>query len=383
MKVLAVLLLLAAGAAPCLWDSDTLDTELRGLPDAFDLVTGRWHRHSDAYYRERVRRLGGKVDATLAELDDLAVAHEHLGERAQAIEVMQQKAALLAKQPDREHQYRYLANLGTFYAHDGNYPAALVELKKAVALNPAAHFGRENFQIALIEYAAAAKAEPALWAQRSFLRHADYYLGCGFLRSLVEEEHDGNRELDWDRAYEAIGGMLRFGGREGPELYRSLGELFLVKEHLNLAWWAFRHAIERGHPAQEQLLGNLRYIEKHWQEAEAVHLVKATGVRAPSEVEYAAIRASADRWLATFHELETAAIERGEDVSGDVALRQLLAEADRRVPRPSTPRWWSGPELVVGGTAVILALWGFDKWRRRRRMAASGSPGGTTRLTQV
>lgn len=367
MKTLAVLGLLAVTAAPCLWDSDTLDTELRGLPEAFDLVTGRWHRHSDAYYRERVVRLGGKAEPTLAELDDLAVAHEHLGERAQAIEVMQRKAALLAKNPDREHEYRYLANLGTFYAHDGNYAAALVELKKAVALNPDAHFGRELFQIELIEYAAAAKVEPALWSRRSFLRHAGYYLEWRGSRGGLDREEDGVRDLDWDRAYKAIGGMLRFGGREGPELYRSLGELFLEKEHKNLAWWSFRHAIERGHPAPEQLQGILRHIEEGWRSAEAANIGRSTGVRAPSEAEYAAIRTSATRWLAAFHELEAAAIARGEDVSGDVALQALLGEADRRVPRPSLPRGWSTKELAVGAVVAIIALWGLDKWRRTRR----------------
>ena len=48
MKAVAAFALLAFAAVPCYWDSDTLDTELRGLPDAFDLVVGRWHRHGDA-----------------------------------------------------------------------------------------------------------------------------------------------------------------------------------------------------------------------------------------------------------------------------------------------------------------------------------------------
>ena len=58
--------------APCLWDRDTLATELRGLPKALDLVLGKWHRHSEAYYRERIERLAGKEPLTLAECDALA-----------------------------------------------------------------------------------------------------------------------------------------------------------------------------------------------------------------------------------------------------------------------------------------------------------------------
>lgn len=48
MKAAFAAQLLALPAAPCLWESDTFNTELRGLPDAFDLVVGRWHRHGDA-----------------------------------------------------------------------------------------------------------------------------------------------------------------------------------------------------------------------------------------------------------------------------------------------------------------------------------------------
>jgi len=89
-------------------------------------------------------------------------------------------------------------------------------------------------------------------------------------------------------------------------------------------------------------------------------------VRAPTEAEYTAIRISADRWFGAFHELETSAIARGEDVGGDVALQALLAEADRRVQRPSLPRGWSMKELVAGAIVALIALWGLDKWRRTR-----------------
>ncbi|MCA8976512.1 MAG: hypothetical protein KDC98_17460 [Planctomycetes bacterium] len=379
MKAILLLGTIAALMAPCLWDSDTLDTELRGLPDAFDLVTGRWHRHGEAYYRERIARLGAKPHPTLAELDDLAVAFERVGERERAVAVMAKKAEALAAAPDREHEYRRLANLGTFHAHAGRYDEAVVELRQAVALNPAAHFGRERLQIRLIEYAAAARQEPSRWTQQSFLRYAGYPFGSFPSRAFADPAQDGEPtfvddveidcDLDWDQAYRAVGGMLRFGGREGPELYRALGELFLEKEHLNLAWWAFRHAIERDHPAAEVLTQQLARIADHWREAESVHTMQlaGTGVRAPTEAEYTAIRASADRWLATFQELEAAAVARGEDVASDATLAALLAEADRRVPRPAAPRGWSSLELLLAGLALIAAVVAVHAVHRRRR----------------
>lgn len=372
-KTIALLLACVSAATPCLWDSDTLDTELRGLPDAFDMVTGRWHRHGDAYYRQRVERLAAKRELTLAEHDDLAVAYEHLGDREHAIAVMHRKAKALAVTPDADHEYRRLANLGTFYAHQGYYDAALVELKQAVALNPKAHFGRERFQIELIEYVAAAQREPARWSEQTFLMHAGYHDWYQFRSWLVDSDEEGQpvfarahgeRDLDEAAAYEAIGGMLRWGGREGPELYRTLGELFLMRGDLNLAWWALHRAIDRGHPAAARLRVCMSYIEEHWRGARRAD--HDTGVRAPTPAEYAAIRANADRWLATFQDLEAQAIERGEVVGSDAVLAALLAEADRRVPRPSLPRDWTTTELGLAAVALLLVLGALQRWRHGR-----------------
>ncbi len=367
------LVLAPAALLPCIWDSDTLESELRGLPEAFDLVTGRWHRHSDAYYRERLERLGGERELTLAELDDLAVAHERLGDRDAAIAVMARKQKALTNTPDDEHRYRYHANLGTFLAHAGRFDEGLVELRRAVAINPDAHFGRERYQIELIEYIAAAKRDPTLWSSTSFLRHANYQPRPGksiYWFVVAEQGLDtspwrNDRELDWNEAYEAASGMLRFGGIEGPELYRTLGELFLMKEHLHLAWWSFRHAIERGHPASDVLRKSCANIVAHQREAET-HV--SQGNVPPSESFYAEQRASADRWLAAFQELEAAAIARGEDVRSDAALQALLATADAREPRLSLPwnfsmwQWFYG----VLGAGFLLCL--IDRIRRRRRV---------------
>ena len=88
MKSLLAITFFGVALAPCLWDRDTLATELRGLPKALDMVLGKWHRHSEAYYRERIERLAGKERLTLGECDDLAVAYEHVRDRDKAIAVL-------------------------------------------------------------------------------------------------------------------------------------------------------------------------------------------------------------------------------------------------------------------------------------------------------
>jgi len=378
MKSLLAIMLVGVAMTPCLWDSDTLATELRGLPDALDVVLGKWHRHSEAYYRERIERLAAKEPLTLAECDDLAVAYEHVDERDDAIKVMAKKAELLAATPDREHQYRYHANLGTFYAHAGRFDDALVELRKAVAINPDAHFGREIFQIELIEYIAAARKDPLLWQRFSFLRHAGYRMNIHVARGGLmywpdqsqrwDKDWDGKRPLDLDKAWKGIVGMLRFGGLEGPELYRSLAEWFLAKEHLNLAWWALERAIERGHPAADLLRKGQLGIESHWKEA------GKRAPKAPSRHEIDARRAWADAWVAAFQQAETEAIARGEDVRSDEALKRLLAIADEARPDDGggddggedkfawrTVALWS----VVAGAGLLFAILLLQRSRSR------------------
>lgn len=354
-------------AAPCLWDTDTIDTELRGLPDALDLVTGRWHRHGEAYYRERVERLGKATELSLADHDDLAVAYEKLGDQTAALDVMARKAERLAVTPDADHEYRRLANVGTFHAHAGRYDEALVALRAAVALNPAAHFGREKYQIAVIEIVQKAQTRPELLRETSLLNQVEPGVDLGFFYLFRGE---GRRPLP-DEVYQGVAGMVRFGGRDSALLFGLLGEVFLARGDLNLAWWALQRAIERGHPASERIRQSLRGLEEHWRDG---FVPTNSRVAIPTIGLYQKVRANADRWLATFQELEAAALLRGDDVRSDAAVAALVAEADRRVPRVSLPMslgWWDSFFLVcllagVGGLVVQTV-----RARRRRAMPPS------------
>jgi tetratricopeptide (TPR) repeat protein len=358
LKAWALLLVL-----PCIWDSDTLDDELRGLPEAFDLVVGKWHRHGDAYYRQRIDTLAGRSDLTFGQQDDLAVAYERLGDRKRAIEVMHDKGRLLERQDDAEHRYRYLANLGTFLVHSGDLEAGLVPLREAVARNPDAHFGRERFQIELIEYVMAARRDPGLWA-KGFLPFAGYRAASMFYRS------SGDRQLEWEQAYRGIAGMLRYGGIEGAVLYRTLGDLFLWQSHLHLAWWSYQRAIERGHPSPDTLRHEIERIESHWRDANQLNSKKTP---IPTQQEYVARRAAADRWLATFQRLEAEALHRGEDVRSDAALRRLLEAT--AAAQPSSADQGHGQKspssvtFIVIGALVLMGLVMLD--RRRRAMLAA------------
>lgn len=95
MRSRTLALTVLAIAAPtcgqaCLWDYDTLAMERRQFPQAQELVAGHFLRHSDAYYEWRITDRNGKAVAerSAADLDDLAVAYDKLGDHDKAIIVI-------------------------------------------------------------------------------------------------------------------------------------------------------------------------------------------------------------------------------------------------------------------------------------------------------
>ncbi len=156
--------LLVSVALACLWDSDTLAVELAGLPGVEQVVYGDVDRMPPAYYRHRRDRVAALIDAgtaTAADHDDGAVAADRLGDHDQAIAWMQAKRALPGLTDD--DRYRTEANQGTFHAHRWlsggadrsdltDLDQALAYLDAALALNPDAHFGREQVQRDLIAW---------------------------------------------------------------------------------------------------------------------------------------------------------------------------------------------------------------------------------------
>src|SRR5438045_1025257 len=140
---------LARPAAACLWDYDTILDEKRGLPGVAEILAGKWERHSRFFYENRVKRattLLAREPGNLAAYDDLAVAYEKLGDQDCAIEVT------LRKDKIKPGEYTTHANLGTFYLHKGDFENGIAHIRKALEINPDAHFGREKYQLMAAEY---------------------------------------------------------------------------------------------------------------------------------------------------------------------------------------------------------------------------------------
>jgi tetratricopeptide (TPR) repeat protein len=157
----------------CMWDPDTLKQELTGLPNVESVIAGGTPRNPPLYYEMRIERLKKRLaDAPndLDAYDGIAVAFDRLKQSSDAILWMDKKKQAMdaihydkSKEPQPNHEYKYYANLGTFYAHrwlkTKDKEKDLSDIKKAEKLisfaikeNPNAHFGREIYQLEAISW---------------------------------------------------------------------------------------------------------------------------------------------------------------------------------------------------------------------------------------
>ncbi len=221
LVVTLIVLLPVSPLAACLWDSETLLQERERFPNTLELITGKFLRHSDEYYRwrldDRLAKLNDDPDNDRW-LDDVAVSHEKLGEHQEAIAIAKSQ---LERNPDR---YESLANIGTFLIHDGQYQKGLEFIDRALEVNPDAHFGREKYQRALVRYILKmfpdGKIEFPIVKRGAEPIEFDSFLA----QELVGEK----RALNHDEIQEAIrgvSGMMRFSRHDHPVLLEVLAQL--------------------------------------------------------------------------------------------------------------------------------------------------------------
>lgn len=226
--ILLLIVLIPAPLAACLWDSDTLEEERRQFPSVLELITGKFLRHSPAFYEWRIadrkKRLIEEPE-NVALYDDLAVAYEKTGQTDLAIET------ILKKEEISPGLYETYANLGTFYIHAGRLEEGLQEIEKAIEINPEAHFGREVYQKLLVEYVLSKKRAHILKLPMS-----DEYDGRPFGFAVHVMLSKWEVGADWpaspsssetQAATKGVLGMMRFGNFDSPVLLEALASLLL------------------------------------------------------------------------------------------------------------------------------------------------------------
>ncbi|MHC4934944.1 MAG: tetratricopeptide repeat protein [Planctomycetota bacterium] len=360
LPLLLLLLLPTAPVRGCLWDYDTLQMERSAFPSALELITGDFRRHSDEYYQWRVRNRTSRLPTDLAALtpeqypliDDLAVAHDKLGDPARGIALLD---AVLSLAPDR---YEALANRGTLKVHAGDLDGGLVDLRRALEVNPDAHFGREIVQVRLIEWLrsrreAGTEARPLTTPQRS---HAAEGTGFESFRLGLEPP------LSRSDAIEGLLGMVRFGIHDSPVLLEVLGELLHADGHKRTAARAYLRAMD-GAQSVEEWRGYRSC-------AEAALSMQTPAPGQPKELELRELEATyreelkrADAAFAELRENEKRWIAAGEDV--DARYAELYypgsaaggkTEGAPKNPAAGNPLARVSLLTLLGGLLLVFAI---------------------------
>lgn len=222
-KVLFLLFALTISRSyPCGWDWDTMKMEKQTFPSIHELIMGKFIRHSKAFYywriKDRTERLTLYPDS-LELIDDLGWAYDKIGEHEKAINIFLEKEK---KQPG---VYETYANLGTCYIHNMELQKGVKYLKKAIEINPDAHFGREIYQIHLVEYVLSKSDSTGQF--KLPLGHNNnnfyHYLYQHHIKDQIAQGSNFKKELA--KAIKGISGMMHFGNHKSPVLLETLGDL--------------------------------------------------------------------------------------------------------------------------------------------------------------
>lgn len=239
----------ARPARACLWDYDTFKEESLSRKDVAQVVSGDLRKHSRAFYEAKVAYTRPMIDGGKApkeRYDDLAVALAKLGQLDEALRVLDAKEARFPG------EYTTMANRGTFLGMKGDLQGSLDLLKAAVAKWPDAHFGRERYQLQLLEHLLAVAKDPALAGKRNLLGLEMDVGNAGIHGVSWSRRRDKQKGKDSKvpaQAVEALVGMIRFGeAQDLPMVWSALGWALLWQGDTQLAVRAMRRAELLGDP---------------------------------------------------------------------------------------------------------------------------------------
>lgn len=392
---LAILAGLAAPAFACMWDVDTLMMERQRFPDALELITGKFLRHTPEYYQWRIKDRTARLKSepeNLAIYDDLAVAYDKTGQQDKAIETM------LAKEKLKPGLYETAANLGTFYIHAGQLEKGLDHIERAIEINPDAHFGREIYQKRLVEYVLSKRKDGKLSLPldsgdrtstttnddgeeivREYRSHGARDRGSLVFLTPTDDARIDEEELD--KALQGVLGMMRFGHYDSPVLLEVVGDLLRAREHPGDAnRLAARAYLKASYETKDAA------VKKKYRELAGESLLMQLGPRIGTdsmtvdEVEqyFATELAEAEAWYAEVAADEQAWIAAGEDVDARFAekyYQQPAVTLSVNEKRRKTPDEFLLTALLIAGSvfltvliAFIVAIFFAIRWWKRRKL---------------
>ena len=338
-----LLIIFVSTVTACLWDTDTLNEEMSASPTAIELVTGAFPRHSETFYRWRIKDRTAKLEQGNDDplhYDDIAVAHDKLHEQDKAIEWMKRKEE---KYPGNYETY---ANLGTFHIHSGNFLEGIRYIEKALNLNSAAHFNREQYQLYVVRYLQYRTQHGQFKDGKLLLPLSrDPYLekrnprprnhggevgeveevrekGINSFYSFIaidladktaeqyNPEHVQMSEEETAKAVQGILGMMRFGHHDSPILLECLADLLVPDPSHGVGNRIAARALLKASYEVEDETAREMYYEKACHAIFYQKEVEITPLKEAFERELS----QAGEYHADLENLEKSWIESGEDV---------------------------------------------------------------------
>lgn len=394
--ILAALLLTLGSATSlfaCLWDTDTLQMERLRFPGALEIITGKFVRHSRAYYEWRIGDRKKKLEAKPndpALIDDLAVAYAKLGRPEEGIPLLEE---VLKEHPDR---YETLSNLGTLLFFANRLDDSKTYIRRALEINPDAHFGRERYQLLLTEYVQQSKKDSLgiMSEAKRFPVEGD----SGFARYILEHKQLAPDRFDFQRspkqlaelraATKGVLGMLHFADFQSPILLEALGDLLVDGQmEENAAQLAARAYLQAARSTSdpeiaerfrkmcdEALATNENYPSDDQGRRRAALEAQLNQEVVAANAWFASIEADEKQWTADGRDLDRAFATKHYD-----SLEKTIKAADRQVksePRDVRPSQRQQNLRLLISVVVVSALvpfsvvaagiWWYRSLRRRK-----------------
>ncbi|BDI29066.1 hypothetical protein CCAX7_11170 [Capsulimonas corticalis] len=280
----------------CLNDRDTLAEEAQKHPDILQAITGRFERNPPLYYQMRITRVENDLQThpdNLDEYDDIAVACDRLGRDDEAISWEERKMGRLPQYDPgnaamKEQWYKCYANIGTARVHRwlraGAKPARIVEVKQArqeiagaVRIKPNAHFGRETYQLAVMDWIIDSSSTQTSYGTSDTL--ADY---------LIQNPPESDKSLRG--AGTALAGLITLGNAwESVDIFTALAaaapHASVLRSEYHLSSLATLRAEELRKAGHKSLF-----------EVGKEHTVSSDLAQSDDGRTFAQLRAEADRW---------------------------------------------------------------------------------------
>jgi tetratricopeptide (TPR) repeat protein len=363
LAAILVSLGICAPTEACLWDYDTLAMERQRFPNALELITGHFLRHSREFYQWRVGDREQRLRETQSSdlYDDLAVAYDKLGDHDKAI------AITLQKQEHFRGLYETHANLGTFYIHSGQLELGVQQIDIAISINPDAHFGREAYQKHLVNYVFSRQTDGTtnlpLGSERSGMEPAGFSSYILATQNIGDSADAGAAELS--KAMKGVLGMMRFGNHDSPILLEVLGDLLLSRAHREDAKrLAARAYLKASYHAKDDATREAyRRLAKKSLSMQTVHKDTKSELSLEAlELKFSDELADASSWFKVVADDEAKWIRGGENVD------EVFAQKYYQEPELASPtNTWFWVFLVGALTLILLCL----TWIILRRTAAA------------